>query len=277
MPKNFPFYNPEEHQHIIRLLETAGPPAIITATGRNPEMSGGLYPAPLIEDGDIDIPSVYMSEEEGERLARYGGREAVLELRARRIPAQGCNVIARKGIFPGRRVVLCAHIDSKEGTPGALDNASGVVTLLLLAELLAGDKNPLGIEIVAFNGEDYYNSAGQVQYLQNNQGRLDDVWLNINLDGVGYHQGNSAYSLYECPDELAGTIRKTFAAHPGLIEGPPWYQGDHMMFVMSQAPALAITSENIRDVIQVTHSQNDRPELVDCSKLASLARALRDL
>ena len=36
-----------------------------------------------------------------------------------------------------RADVLCAHIDSKLNTPGALDNAAGVVTLLLLAELLA--------------------------------------------------------------------------------------------------------------------------------------------
>jgi Zn-dependent M28 family amino/carboxypeptidase len=28
------------------------------------------------------------------------------------------------------RVVLCAHIDAKPGTTGALDNASGVITLM---------------------------------------------------------------------------------------------------------------------------------------------------
>lgn len=33
MPKNFPFYNPEEHQRIIRALEQQAPAAII-ATGK---------------------------------------------------------------------------------------------------------------------------------------------------------------------------------------------------------------------------------------------------
>jgi aminopeptidase YwaD len=68
MPKNFVFYNPEEHQRIISLLEKGQPQAIICATGRNAALAGGVYPFPLIEDGDFDIPSVYMTEEEGTRL-----------------------------------------------------------------------------------------------------------------------------------------------------------------------------------------------------------------
>jgi aminopeptidase YwaD len=71
MPKNFPFYNPDEHKRIISLLETKKPRAVLTATGRNPESSGAVYPFPLIEDGDFDIPSAYMTEEEGARLASH--------------------------------------------------------------------------------------------------------------------------------------------------------------------------------------------------------------
>ena len=68
MPKNFVFYNPEEHQRIIARLEKANPAAIVCATGRNASLAGGAYPFPLIEDGDFEIPSVYMTEEEGIRL-----------------------------------------------------------------------------------------------------------------------------------------------------------------------------------------------------------------
>ncbi|MCZ7546869.1 MAG: hypothetical protein M5R40_26605 [Anaerolineae bacterium] len=46
MPKNFPFYNPEEHQHIIRLLETGRPRAIIAATTRDVDTVGSLYRFP---------------------------------------------------------------------------------------------------------------------------------------------------------------------------------------------------------------------------------------
>src|SRR4030042_2750565 len=67
MPKNFVFYNPEEHQKIISLLENGKPLAIICATGRNASLAGGVYPSPLIEDGDFDIPSVYLTEGQGYR------------------------------------------------------------------------------------------------------------------------------------------------------------------------------------------------------------------
>jgi aminopeptidase YwaD len=74
MPKNFIFYNPQEHQHIISLLEKGEPQALICATGRNASLAGGVYPFPLIEDGDFNIPSVYMTDEEGSRLVKHSGK-----------------------------------------------------------------------------------------------------------------------------------------------------------------------------------------------------------
>jgi aminopeptidase YwaD len=281
MPKSFPFYNPDEHKRIIRLLETKAPLAIIAATSRNPELAGGLYPFPLIEDGDFDIPSVYMTEEDGNRLIIHAGKEISLDIRANRIPAKGCNVIARKVADSGRRVVLCAHIDthnSKDGTPGTLDNATGVVVLLLLAELLEIYNGHLGIEIVALNGEEHYSSPGEVQYLERNQGRLNEILLNINPDLVGYYQGNTAYSLYDCPDDLVRAIRKAFFMQKDLIEGEQWYQGDHMIFTQNQIPALAITSGHFMELLtHIAHTARDRPELVDCSKLTHVAKALHGL
>ncbi len=277
MPKNFHFYNPEEHQAIIHLLETKRPSAIVAATSRNPELAGGVYPFPLFEDGDFDIPSVYTTEEEGNRLSRYTGASASLESRARRIPSTGCNVIARKG-KKERRVVLTAHIDSKIGTPGALDNAGGVATLLLLAELLQDYHDPLGVELVAFNGEDYYASPGQILYLQQNQGNFGQILLNINIDGVGNRQGKTAYSFYQVPQEIEQHIRRALTNRPDIIEGEPWFQGDHMIFVQNQVPALAFTTGDIMNLLaEIAHTERDRPELVDFTKLSSLAIALDEL
>jgi aminopeptidase YwaD len=278
MPKNFSFYNPDHHKQIVHLLETKGPRAIVAATSRNPELAGGVYPFPLIEDGDFDIPSVYMTEEEGERLADYAGREIRLEIESERIPATGCNVIARKGDPASRRVVVCAHIDAKDDTPGALDNGTGVVVLLLLAELLAGYAGDLGLEIVALNGEDHYSAAGQEQYVRNHRDTFSEIALAINLDLAGYHEGKTAYSLYGCPDEIAAAIRQAFSSQEDTVEGEPWYQSDHSIFIQNQVPAMAITSDRFMELsTHVTHTAKDRPELVDLSKLASIALALRDL
>jgi aminopeptidase YwaD len=278
MPKHFPFYNPDEHQRIIHALENKQPLAIIAATSRNPALAGALYPFPWIEDGDFDIPSIYMTDEEGTWLAAYVGKEVALDIHAQRIPATSCNVIARKGIHPTCRVVVCAHIDAKDGTPGALDNATGVVVLLLLAELLADYRGNLGIELVALNGEDHYANPGEQQYLRMNAGKFDEIVLGINLDGTGYCQGKTAYSLYECPPELDDMIQHVFSAQPTMVEGEPWYQGDHSLFLMQRRPALALTSERAIELLTtIIHTPHDRPELIDSAKLVASAYALHNL
>jgi aminopeptidase YwaD len=278
MPKSFPFYNPDHHRRIIHVLETKNPRALVAATSRDVEMVGSIYPFPLFEDGDFDIPSVYMTDEEGIRLAEYAGKDVSLESRTERIPAIGCNVIARKGTDIGRRVVLLAHIDARMGTPGANDNASGVVVLLLLAELLSDYSGRLGIEIVAMNGEDYYSNPGEQQYVALNADRFHEILLGVNLDDVGYHKGRVAYSLYNCPPEIANSIRNTFSAYAGLTEGEPWYQGDHGLFLLNRRPALALTSELLGELMrEITHTPDDRLEVVDPAKLVTIALALRDL
>ena len=268
MPKNFPFYNPEEHQHIYRLLESQNPAAIITAT------SGDA----LIEDGDFDIPSVYMNTFEGEWLADHAGQTAHVVSRAQRTPATGSNVIALKPGDTDQRIVVMAHIDAKAGTPGALDNAAGVVTLLLLAEMLSGYKGHHSIEIVAVNGEDYYANSGEIDYLHRNMDAFDQIELCINLDGLGYIEGRTAYSLYACPPDLSAVIRTGVASFAGLFEGEHWYQGDHMILVMQQRPALALTSERIIELSSgILHTAQDTPALVDPKRLVEVAHAVREV
>ncbi len=152
MPKNFPFYNPESHQKIIATLEGKQPAGIIAATGRNYELAGGMYPFPLFEDGDFDIPSVYMKDVDGESLRKFVGEAVKLQFVSKRIPSTGSNVIARKENCSGSRLVFCAHINAKKGTPGALDDGGGIVTLLALAELFKDYDKPYCIEIIAFSG-----------------------------------------------------------------------------------------------------------------------------
>lgn len=278
MPKHFPFYNPERHQRIVHLLESKRPQAIIAATSQHPELAGAVYPFPLIEDGDFDIPSVYMKDTMGARLAEHAGAIASLDIRAQRIPSQGYNVIARKGPDACRKVVVFAHIDAKEGTPGALDNAGGTAVLLLLAELLTPYEGDLGLEIVALNGEDYYSNPGQQHFLRRYQGAFEEILLGINLDGIGYYQGKSAYSTYNVPSDLADLAKRTFSAYPDLTEGEPWYQGDHSILLMNERPAIALTSERIFDLLtDLVHTSKDRPEIVEAERLVNAAYALRDL
>ncbi len=278
MPKNFPFYNPEHHQEIIAALEEKAPAALIAATGKNPDMVGGLYPFPLFEDGDFDIPSVYIKDTIGKRLASYREACARLHIEAERIPATACNVLGRKGNSFSPRLVFCAHIDTKEGTPGALDNAAGIVTLLMLAERLRDYSGERALEIVAFNGEDYYAASGEIDYLQSSLGSAQDVLLAINIDGAGYKEGRSAYSLYGCPQKLKHQMEEILTGYPDLVEGQEWYQSDHSLFIQQGIPALAFTSDQF-DALwsEIAHTPKDQAHLVSTQKLISLSAVFHDI
>ena len=278
LPKNFPFFQLEEQRRIIQLLEEKKPLAIITATTRNPEMAGALYPFPVFEDGDFDIPSVFMTEEQGNQLAKYEGKAVSVESNAQRISARACNVVARKGKSTNERVVLFAHIDAKAGTPGALDNGTGIVTLLLLAELLKDYDGDPCIEIVALNGEDYYSNPGEQLYLNKNEGKFQEIILGINIDGLGYIKGKTAYSLYECPSEMKSQIEKIFSNDEMFLPGEPWFQGDHAIFLMNVRPALALTSELVYELMtEFVHTERDTPAIIDPVKVARTALRLHEL
>lgn len=278
MPKNFVFYNPDRHKRIYALLDEKRPAVIIGATGRNPALAGGLYPHPLIEDGDFDIPSVFCTDVDGGEIAMLAGQVFTAKCAARRIPATAWNVLARKNPGAAEKIVVCAHIDAKETTPGAVDNASGATVLLLLGELLEGYAGRLGVEILAVNGEDNYTAGGEMDYLRRYGGELKSVVAGINIDGAGFREGSTAYSFYECPAPLRKTATERFRGRPGLAEGRPWPQGDHMLFVLNGRPAIAFTSGGLPGLMsEITHTAGDVPGVVDCRKLVEVAKAIRDL
>lgn len=278
MPKHFVFYNPEHHQQIIALLESRQPAAIVSATARSPEQVGALFPFPLIVDGDFDIPNAHCTDAVGGELARLQGETLQLRIDARRLPSSASNVIARLNERAARKIVLTAHIDAYEDTPGASDNASGVVVLLLLAQALADYQGDHCLEIAALNGEDHYSAAGQRDYLRRYGDEFSRILLVINLDDVGYREGRSAYSFYECPPALQRKAADVLRGFTGLVPGEPWYNGDHMIFVQSGLPALAFTAELMPELMRtVTHTAADTPDIIDGRKLVELAQSLNAL
>ena len=277
MPKNFVFYNPEHHQKLVKLLEEKNPAAILSATSKNPDLAGGVYPFPLIEDGDFKIPSVYLTEKEGQKLIQLAGQEAKLISRARLIPSKGEQLIARKAGSRAEKIMISAHIDAKIETPGAIDNATGVIVLLLLAKALADYQGKYTIELVPFNGEDYFAASGQMIYLKEYQTQFENVLFNLNIDGAGFHQGGSVFSPINLSDSVSRELRIVLADFSEINLGDPWYQGDHSIFLQQGVPAVAVTSawflEHISDQ-DITHTPKDHPKIVSCQKVIEIARAV---
>ena len=278
MPKNFVFYNPDTHQEIHRLLAQQQPSAIITATGQNSELAGAPYPFPMIEDGDFDIPVAYLTDVEGERLAKWAGKPVRLFMDAQRIPSWAENVSGSFGPTEQKRFVVCAHLDAKEGSPGAVDNGGGIVTLLLLAEQLGKVSACPPVEILAINGEDHYSAGGEMAYLKLHEGQLDQIRLVINIDGAGFRGYNDALSFYGTSPDTEETAKKVLEEFSTLMLGESWPQSDHMIFAMNQVPAMAITTQGFAQMEkQVAHTAKDNLDVVDAALFVEAAAFIQKL
>jgi aminopeptidase YwaD len=286
MPRNFTFYNPERHRRIIRALEERAPAAMLAATGRDPQMVGGQYPFPLVEDGDFDIPSAYLTDVDGGRLLAHVGEKVALSIASRRVRSTGEQIVARlPGEAPGR-IVVFAHIDSRQGSPGALDNASGVAVLLGLARLLAEEAargngvrgaHP-SVELVPLNGEDNYANPGEMLWVADNKACADDIVLGINIDDAGRRGKETHISFYDCPGRIEDAVRETVRGRPGFAEGPQWFQGDHALFGLYGRQAIAAASSDMAEFMaHYAHTERDTIELADPEAIAATARFLRDV
>ncbi|HJR81900.1 MAG TPA: M28 family peptidase, partial [Anaerolineales bacterium] len=208
---------------ILQLLEERRPAGIITI---NPTLHARWR---LIEDFDLDIPSVTVSAHSGLKLLRNPGATVQMEIVARRSPSHTSNVIGRlPGEIP-QRIVLCAHYDSKIDTPGAYDNAAGVGVLLTLAQTLSGRTHRHTLECVAFTGEEGAG-LGDMAYARGarraDQG-FDQVTAAINIDGVGPFTGTTTVATFAASQKLDRLVDETMKNYPGIIRVEPWPASDH--------------------------------------------------
>ncbi len=219
-----------------------------------------------------------MDETEGDKILSQPEKELRLRMESARIRARGCNVSGVKEGRVGERIVFCAHIDSKMGTPGALDNAGSVGLLLALADLLKDHRGKHTVELTAINGEDYYAYSGGMRYLADNKDHLERILLAVNADGAGSRGGRTTYCCFNAPDRISRAVGEAFSDRRLYAEAEPWYQSDHMMFVMNGRPAVALTSEDFHERLADTfHTAKDTIDLVDPDVLSSAALSMKDL
>lgn len=267
-PKNYPFFTVDEHKHIIDLLETGRPRAVIAISPTHGD------PAPIIEDGDFGLPSVTVAADVGSVLADADG-PITLHVRSTTRPGHGANVIGLRAHPARDKIILCAHFDTKPGTPGALDNAAGVASVLTLAERLAAGNLGTNLEIVAFNGEDHYAAPGEVAYINRCASEFGRIALLINIDGVGLRDHSATVAFFNCADEWMAKVRAAMAGWPRIEETEPWPESDHSIFAMQGVPCLALTSGGIHDLVDgVIHTPNDTLALVEPEQIGLVVEFL---
>jgi aminopeptidase YwaD len=272
-PRSCTVYNPPQHQQIMQLLEEKAPVAVLTTR----LVTGST--TPIIKDYDFLIPSATLPPESA--LALLGSSNASLHLRldCSQSPSTSANVIgSRTGSRP-ERIVLCAHYDTIWNCPGAYDNASGVAVLLALAQELAGRSLPIGLELIAFSGEEL-NARGDEVYLASygleiipifsgEQGQRDNTSLGpilaaINIDGVGHTLGTNTLATFAASDSFQQTVSGVRARFPGVAPVEAWPASNHYTFYSYAVPTLAVSSMGIRSLM---HLPTDTLEWMSRQKL----------
>lgn len=265
MPKNFPFYFPEEDKIKYEIIENINPKGIITISGQDPV--SGLNPFPIFEDVNFEIPSAYVKS-----LKNIVETDNIsIEINSKTYKGKSKQIIFRKEGNIKDIILITAHMDSKYFTDGAIDNASGVYTLYEIAKLIKDENINHTIEIVPFNGEDSPEVSGQLaylKYLKKNNFKIKTV---INIDGVGYKGSENIFSFYNFNENIKNEI----ITKNKVLEGEQWYSGDHGIFAFQEKPCIAVTASNMfTELMKITHTQKDNISLVDLNLLKSLSRTI---
>jgi aminopeptidase YwaD len=235
-PKSW-FLASERELHMIDLLETKSPAALITVQSNPGDLER------LIEDAEFRIPSAVVPADVGRQLLENQEHLLHLAISTKLRPGHARNIIARN--FSGRppRLVMCAHYDTKHDTPGAVDNAGGISILLCLAEYFSRHQPDLNLEFVAFGseeylpiGDDYYIQYGEEDMFQN-------ILAAINFDGVGRKLGANSIVMFTESAAFHQHVEEITARFPAVVWVDPWPQSNHSTFAWRGVPSIAFTSQ----------------------------------
>jgi aminopeptidase YwaD len=260
------FLRDERDTRFFELLEAKQPAAVLA-----PPTSAGYF-CQLTEDWELDLPAATVPADVALYLLCEPQIPVHLVIDVQRMPATARNIVARTPNMPGRRLVLCAHFDTKINTPGATDNAGGVAVLLSLAETLPRDL-PFGLEFIAFNGEEYL-PIGDDEYIRRSEGYFGQILACINMDGAAAALGTNNITSVSCPPELEEKIRCVAEKFPGVVWVDPWPESNHSTFSFRGVPAIPIGSTGMR---YLAHSVDDTLEQVSPAKLDEVIVLAKEL
>jgi hypothetical protein len=127
-------------------------------------------------------------------------------------------------------VVVGAHYDSVEGSPGANDNGSGTAAVLELARLLADlrGKTSKRIRLVLFVNEEppYFMTShmGSLHYARMLSERRERVTAMFSLETIGYFSDQAGSQKYPPPFGVMFPDRGNFVSFVGLTNSRPLVQ-----------------------------------------------------
>lgn len=210
------------------------------------------------------------------------------------------NVIAALNPKAESRIVIGAHYDVCEHTPGADDNASGISGLIEIGRLLSKKKLENRIDLVAFTLEEppYFrtNMMGSYQYASYLKKNKIDVKYMACLEMIGYFDENENTQEYpiEAMKQKYGTkgnflaivenekqnevgfdfykqLKEKAQINYEYVQAPSFMTGidfsDHLSFWKKGIQAFMITDTSFYRNKNY-HQGTDTPEILDYNKIA---------
>ncbi len=240
--------------------------------------SGGLPRTGVCYHGEAPIPSMGISQEDGERLKRLmkGGAKPRVHICMRNTNSAGTarNVLA--DIVGGERadeiVMAGGHLDSWDISQGATDNGLGSAIVLEMARGLAAvRKKPKRTLRFALCAAEEVGLCGSRAYVKDHPEELDRICGLLNFDMTGDPFGYWAPGRKEkhallrgLAEQLAGIgMREDYAHKAGL-------HSDHQPFMLEGVPVVGLMAKLEGQGAHYYHSVGDTFEKVS---LPALGRA----
>jgi len=184
------------------------------------------------------------------------------------------NVVACKigSRFPNHHVVIGAHFDAVEGSPGADDNGSGSAGVLEIARILKDIETDMTIVFINFDAEEW-GLYGAWHYADAASDRGDSIVYMLNMDMIGHYENTTQASLYYGSDvtysELWQSLADSLVGIDGVLAGSSG-GSDHYPFAQHGYPVTFVIE---RIFSNVYHSLQDSTTYMDFGYMTKLVQA----
>ena len=236
---------------------------------------------------------------------RQGYRVHIQEYDVQGVTSANLEIAIPGGDLASQILLLGAHYDSVQGSPGANDNGTGVAALLELSRCLADRRPRRTIRFVAFTNEEpplfWTRDMGSEVYVRAARERGDDIRAMISLETLGYYSdapGSQRYPLFLgwfYPDRadfigfvsnvssraLLGQTVAAFRAASDFpeehIAAPAWVPGvgwsDQLSFWLAGYRAVMVTDTALYRYPWY-HTAQDTPDKLDYTRLTRITHGL---
>jgi Zn-dependent M28 family amino/carboxypeptidase len=203
-------------------------------------------------------------------------------------------------------ILVGAHYDSVQGSPGANDNASGVAAMLALAQGFAKIRPSRTVRFVSFTNEEppFFQSRhmGSRVYAKRSRQRGEKITLMLSFETIGYYSDEPESQGYPFPFGLFYPSAANFIAFVSNMENADrvthlltafrrharfpseggalweWIPGvawsDHWSFWKEGYPAVMVT-DTAPNRYPHYHKATDTPDKIDFGRMARVVSGLQ--